>query len=197
MQRGLNSCRTWGQTSFYIGSQQIPKHSFFQQKYLQEISFKISWVHTWGSKDYICTHTSMLFMPELLIQSRNGNAIIVCGSFTQMLPNTTTEIQNSWDHYDRENIQKMHDKNSNITLKKPVLPYKKTLYRMGSKTPGTVTVKKTTKPNQTQRKSPNQANKKPNPTKPKKPKLKTTTTTNSIWMRNTSKCVKKKQNFVN
>lgn len=61
---------------------------------------------------------------------------------------------------------------------------------MGSKTPGTVTVKKTTKPNQNQRKSPNQPNKKPNPTKPKKPKLKTTTT-KSIWMRNTSKCVKK------
>lgn len=59
----------------------------------------------------------------------------------------------------------MHDKNSNITLKKPVLPYKKTLYRMGSKTPGTATVKKATKPNPTKIPQSSKQETKPNQTK--------------------------------
>lgn len=89
--KGWDSCRCLGQIDFSLALSKHPGIPFFSR------STHKKWV--WRSQgcifeapERICTHTRMWFMPELLIQSRNGNAATACGSFTQTLPNASKEI---------------------------------------------------------------------------------------------------------
>lgn len=89
--RGWDSCRSLGQRDFSLALSKHPGIPFFSRSTHKKLVWS-SQGCIFEAPERICTHTRMWFMPELLIQSRNGNAATACGSFTQTLPNTTKEI---------------------------------------------------------------------------------------------------------
>lgn len=89
--KGWDSCRSLGQTDFSLALSKHPGIPFFSRSTHKKFVWS-SQGCIFEAPERICIHTRMWFMPELLIQSRNGNAATACGSFTQMLPNTTKEI---------------------------------------------------------------------------------------------------------
>lgn len=89
--KGLDSCRSLGQIDFSLALSKYPSIPFFSRSTHKKLVWRSQGCIS-EAPERICTHTRMWFMPELLIQSRNGNAATACGSFTQTLPNTTKEI---------------------------------------------------------------------------------------------------------
>lgn len=79
------SCRSLGQIDFNLALSKHPGIPFFSRSTHKKLVWR-SQGCIFEAPERICTHTRMWFMPELLIQSRNGNAATACGSFTQMLP---------------------------------------------------------------------------------------------------------------
>lgn len=80
-----DSCRSLGHTDFSLALSKHPGIPFFSRSTHKKLVWR-SQGCIFEAPERICTHTRMWFMPELLIQSRNGNAATACGSFTQTLP---------------------------------------------------------------------------------------------------------------
>lgn len=117
MQLGLNSCGSLGQTSLSVGSQQIPKHSFFSRNTYKKL---VSSSHgcIFEAPKTISVHTQVCYSCQNCSSNQGTEMLLL---FVVHLPKCSRIPQRKFrivgTHYDSEDIQKMHAKNSSVTLK--------------------------------------------------------------------------------
>lgn len=117
MQLGLNSCGSLGQTSLSVGSQRIPKHSFFSRNTYKKL---VSGSHgcIFEAPKTISVHTQVCYSCQNCSSNQGTEMLLL---FVVHLPKCSRIPQRKFrivgTHYNSEDIQKMHAKNSSVTLK--------------------------------------------------------------------------------